>query len=166
MVKTSRTGLGAKAGHDLTIEVTRWGGRAVVDPADPATCALTVSVDVDSFEVREGAGGVKPLTDSDRADIKRTIFEKILDTRRHPTITFHSTSVRGSAEEFVVEGDLTIKGTGRPVTVRGGIAAGRVVGAATVVQSQWGIKPYSAFLGALRLKDDVVVEFDVALPNP
>ena len=28
--------LGAKAGHDLTIEVTRWHGRATVDPATPA----------------------------------------------------------------------------------------------------------------------------------
>lgn len=166
LVKTSRTGLGAKAGHDLTIEVTGWDGRAVVDPADPAKCGLTISVDADSLEVREGTGGVKPLTDSDRADIRRTIREKILDTGRHPTITFQSRSVGGSAEEFAVDGDLTIKGTSRPVTVRGGIADGRARGTAIVVQSQWGIRPYSAFLGALKLKDEVVVDFDVALLLP
>jgi hypothetical protein len=40
---------------------------------------------------------------------------------------------------------------------------GRVQGRATVVQTQWGIKPYSAFLGALKLADEVAVEVDAML---
>jgi polyisoprenoid-binding protein YceI len=166
LVKTSRTGLGAKAGHDLTIEVTRWDGRALVDPADPANSLLAVDVEVDSFEVREGTGGVKPLTDADRADITRTIREKILHTARHPTITFRSRKVLGTAESFAVEGVLTIMGARRPITMHGGVTDAGVRGTATIVQSQWGIKPYSAFLGALKLKDEVVVEFDVTLRPP
>jgi polyisoprenoid-binding protein YceI len=67
LVKTTRTGLGAKAGHDLTIVVTRWRGRATVDTSDPASSSVVVEVEVDSLEVREGTGGVKPLTDADRA---------------------------------------------------------------------------------------------------
>ena len=31
----------------------------------------------------------------------------------------------------------------------------------TVTQSTWGIKPYTAFLGALRLADEVRVESEV-----
>jgi polyisoprenoid-binding protein YceI len=166
LVKTSRTGLGPRAGHDLTIEVTRWRGRALVDPADPASSMLAVDVDVDSFEVRDGTGGVKPLTDSDRTDIKQTIREKILRTVRHPTITFRSRTVRGTAPSFAVEGVLTIMGATRPVTIQGGVTEGRLRGTATLVQSQWGIRPYSALLGALKLKDEVVVEFDVALHPP
>jgi len=72
LVHTTRTGLGAKAGHDLTIEVTRWHGRATVDPATPANSSVTVEVDADSFEVRTGTGGVKPLSDADRAEIHKT----------------------------------------------------------------------------------------------
>ncbi|WP_228054337.1 hypothetical protein [Streptomyces antimycoticus] len=30
LIKTSRTGLGRRAGHDLTIEATRWSGEATV----------------------------------------------------------------------------------------------------------------------------------------
>jgi polyisoprenoid-binding protein YceI len=67
LVHTTRTGLGAKAGHDLTIEVTRWHGHATVDTAAPANSSVTIQVDVDSFQVRQGTGGVKPLTDADRA---------------------------------------------------------------------------------------------------
>lgn len=30
-------------------------------------------------------------------------------------------------------------------------------------QTRWGVRPYSAFLGALKLADEVEVEFNVAL---
>ncbi|KAB8195568.1 YceI family protein [Nonomuraea phyllanthi] len=163
VVKTTRTGLGSKAGHDLTIEVTRWHGEATVDLADPAGSSVTVEADAGSLEVREGTGGVKPLTGSDRDQIKKIIREKVLHTDRHPSIGFRSTRVEGTAESFHIEGDLTIAGTTRPLVVQGYVAEGRVHGSATVVQSRWGIRPYSALLGALKLNDEVEVRFEVAL---
>jgi hypothetical protein len=51
----------------------------------------------------------------------------------------------------------------RPVTLQGRVADGRIVGGATVVQSRWGIRPYSAFFGALKLSDEVKIDFDIAL---
>jgi polyisoprenoid-binding protein YceI len=163
LVRTGRSGLGRKAGHDLTIEVTRWTGEAVIDTATPSGSTVTVEAEPASFEVREGTGGVVPLGDADRAEIKKVVREKILHTDRHPRITFRSTNVAGSPESFTIEGELTIMDRTRPVTVRGQISGDRVTGRATVVQSQWGIKPYSALLGALRLADQVEVEFDLAL---
>jgi polyisoprenoid-binding protein YceI len=162
LVHTTRTGLGAKAGHDLTIEVTRWHGRATVDPATPANSSVTVEVDADSFEVRKGTGGVKPLSDADRAEIHQTLTA-ILHTGQHPTITFQSRRVDGSAGSFTCDGELTIMGVTRPVMVQGHVTDGRVVGGASVVQSRWGIRPYSAFFGALKLSDEVKLDFDVAL---
>jgi polyisoprenoid-binding protein YceI len=162
LVHTTRAGLGAKAGHDLTIEVTRWHGRATVDTATPANSWVTIQVDADSFEVRQGTGGIKPLTDADRAEISKTL-KQVLHTAQHPAITFRSRRVDGSAGSFTLDGDLTIMGVTRPVTVQGGVTDGRVVGGATVVQSRWGIRPYSAFFGALRLSDEVKVDFDIAL---
>lgn len=163
LVKTGRTGLGSKAGHDLTIEVTRWHGSTTIDTGDPAACSVNVDADVDSFQVREGTGGIKPFTDADRAEIERVLREKILDTSSYPTITFRVTTVDGSPSSFTLDGELTVVGTTRSVTVRGSVADGRARGSASVVQSQWGIKPYSAFFGALQLADEVTVEFDVAL---
>lgn len=165
LVKTSRTGLGAKAGHDLTIEVTRWEGSATVDTANPANSSATVSVEADSFEVREGTGGVKPLTDADRAEIKKTLREKILRTAEHPNIGFTSSRVEGSAEEFTLGGDLTITGVTQPVSVRCHASDGRVTGAATITQTRWGIRPYSAFFGALKLRNEVEVTFEVTLAS-
>src|SRR5829696_2981294 len=109
LVNTTRTGLGAKAGHDLTIEVTRWHGHATVDTAVPANSSVTIQVDVGSFQVRQGTGGVKPLTDADRAEISKTL-KQVLHTAQHPTITFRSRRVDGSAGSFTLDGELTIMG--------------------------------------------------------
>src|SRR5215510_9166110 len=153
LIKTSRTGLGARAGHDLTIEVTRWQAEAAVDTADLARSSVSVEADADSFAVREGTGGVKPLTDGDRAEIKKTIREKILLTGQHPAITFQSTRVAGTPQSFSIDGDLTITGRTQPVTVHGQLTDDRVQGSAAIVQSRWGIRPYTAFFGALKLSD-------------
>ena len=163
LVKTSRTGLGARAGHDLTIEVTRWRGTVGIDAANPANCSVSLAADIDSFEVREGTGGIKPLTDADRADIKNTLCTKVLNAARHPSIVFESAQVSGTPESFRIDGDLTIMGVTQSATVTGGVRGDRVQGMAVVVQSRWGIKPYSAFLGALKLRDEVEIHFDAGL---
>lgn len=163
VIETGRSGAVAKAGHDLLIEVTRWHGQAMIDTADAAACAVSVTADAGSLEVRRGTGGVKPLTAGDRAEIERIVRERILKTARHPEITFRSARVTGTAESFRAEGPLTIMGVTREVVVTGSITGGRARGSAVVTQSRWGIRPYSAFLGALRVADDVTVRFDVAL---
>jgi len=161
LIKTSRTGLGARAGHDLTLEVTRWQAEVNVDSADAAGSSVSVEADAGSFEVRTGTGGVKPLSEADRAEIRKTIREKILQTARHQAITFRSTRVAGTPESFSIDGELTITGRTEPITVHGRLAGDRVEGSATIVQSRWGIRPYTAFLGALKLSDEVTVEFSI-----
>jgi polyisoprenoid-binding protein YceI len=160
---TTRSGLGARAGHDLTIDVTRWQAEVIVDTAHPSAAAVSVEVEADSLQVRAGTGGIKPLTDSDRAQIKATIEQKVLHTARHPLITFRSRRIEGTAESFTVDGDLTITGVTQPVTLHGRLADGRVQGSATIVQTRWGIRPYTGFFGALKLSDEVRVEFGADL---
>jgi polyisoprenoid-binding protein YceI len=164
LIKTSRTGLGARAGHDLTIEVTQWQAEVTVDSAAAAGSAVSVEVDAGSFQVRTGTGGVKPLTDADRASIGKTIGDEILHTGQHRAISFRSTQVAGTPESFRIDGDLTIMGRTQPVTVHGQVVGDRVQGTAAVVQSRWGIKPYTAFFGALKLADEVIVEFNIGWP--
>jgi polyisoprenoid-binding protein YceI len=162
LVTTGRTGMGRRAGHDLVIEATRWQGQVTVATARPEDSVVSVVVDVDSLEVREGLGGVKPLTEKDRADIRKTLRD-ILDSETHPQVTFNSTSVTRSVASVTVEGDLTIRGETQPVAIDAEITDDRVRGSATLAQTRWGIKPYSAFLGALKLADEVGIELDAAL---
>jgi len=164
LLKTSRSGMGRRAGHDLVIEVTRWSAEVTI-AGEPADITVSARVEVDSLKVRDGLGGVRPLTDKDRAEIRNRLRE-ILESKAHPEISFASTRVTGSAESATVEGDLTIRGRTAPATVSAELSDDRVRGSATVAQTRWGIRPYTAFLGALKVADDVVVEFDATLSRP
>lgn len=165
LLKTSRSGMGRRAGHDLVIEVTRWSAAVTFAGGRPEDATISVQVEVDSLEVRDGLGGVKPLTDKDRGEIRNRLRD-ILDSNSHPAISFASTGVTGAAESAAVQGDLTIRGRTSPVTVSAELVDDRVRGSATVTQTRWGIQPYTAFLGALKVADDVVVEFDATLSGP
>ena len=148
VLRTSRDGLAASAGHDLTIEVTRWSGE------------LTVGED-------SAPGGLKPLTDKDRRDIISNA-RKVLGVERFPEATFGSAAFKpGGSGGGTVSGTLTLHGQPGPVTLQvaeAGPDRYRVTG--QVVQSAFGIKPYSGFFGALRVSDAVDVEADVDLSQP
>ena len=154
LIRTYREGMAAKAGHDLVLEVTRW--EATIAGEDDLSIELRA--DARSLEVREGTGGVKPLTDRDRGEIRRTIDEKVL---RGQPISFRSTRVEPGAGSLVVEGELTIGATARPVTARLEVdAGGRLAGTIPLRQSEWGIRPYRGLMGALKVRDDVDVVID------
>ena len=87
-------GIGAKMGHDLVLEATRWDGTATVDTANPAASSVHVSVEVASLEVVRATGGLKPLTDHDKADIMQN-RDKTLQAAKYPQIVFESTAVVG-----------------------------------------------------------------------
>ena len=166
VLKTGRAGLAARAGHDLTIEVTRWSAQVEV-PGEEAggVTAATVSaeLDLDSLEVREGSGGAKPLSDRDRADIKKTM-SGILGGG---TASFSSSRIVRAGAGGGIEGTLTLNGKSEPVRLQvSEPAPDRYRGTGTVVQSTFGLKPYVGFFGALKLKDEVGVEVDVTLPSP
>ena len=164
ILRTSRAGLAALAGHDLTMEVTSWSARVEVpDEEAGGITAATVTADLDlgSLAVREGTGGAKPLTDRDRADIKKTI-SRILGDGQASFVS--SRIIRTGASGGAIEGTLTINGKSQPARLQvSEPAPGRYRGSGTVVQTAYGIKPYVGFFGALKLKDEVAVEFDVDL---
>jgi polyisoprenoid-binding protein YceI len=167
ILRTFRDGLAAQAGHDLTIEATRWSG--VLEVAEDLTPAgLDVHIDMGALAVRDGTGGVKPLTDRDRREIAVTA-RKVLGADRYPEAVFTAgtfTPAAGGGGE--ISGTFTLRGTARPLRLRvAETGPGRYHAEATVVQSDYGIKPYTAFLGALRVRDavDVIIDVDTSEPD-
>ncbi len=59
-----------------------------------------------------------------------------------------------------MEGELTLADATRPISLRRSWPAttGRSPPRAVVKQSDWGMKPYSALFGALKVLDEVEVE--------
>ncbi len=162
-VHTRKAGAAAKAGHNLLIEVNSW--KATIEaPADAASTSLRLSADSGSLEVIKGEGGIQALGDDEKASIKQSIADDIL---KGGTIEFHSTSVAPGADDgpLEIQGELDLLGTSRPLTFELNVDAdGRLTGTAAVKQTDFGIKPYSALFGTLKVVDEVVVEFDGKLP--
>ena len=102
------------------------------------------------------------LGDDDKRGIEQTINEEVL---KGTPISFKSTAVRPDGDDrFHVTGDLELVNginlIAFDITVSDD---GRVTGRATVSQTQWGMKPYSALFGTLKVTDDVGVEIDAKL---
>lgn len=161
-IHTYREGVAQKVGHDLIIEVAQW--QASVEVGEDGTpAAISLEADPRSLQILEGHRGVKPLTDSDRAEIRSNIDEKIL---RGQPISFRASGVELAGRRMVVSGELTMAGSTRPVTLELELDEhGAVRGTLPVTQSEWGIKPYRAFMGALKVRDTVEVVLDAKLPT-
>ncbi len=163
---TFRDGLAAQAGHDLTIEATRWSGVLMVTE-DRSPASLDVRIDMGALVVRDGTGGLKALTDRDRREIAVTA-RKVLASDRHPEAVFTAATFEPAAGGGgVVSGTLTLRGQARPLRIQvSETGPGRYHAEARVVQTDYGIKPYTGFLGALRVRDAVDIAVDVDLPEP
>jgi Fe-Mn family superoxide dismutase len=163
-VRTGRTGAAAKAGHDLLLHVTAWQATLEVGE-DPAQTSIVLDADATSLRVREGTGGMQALGDDDKASIQETIDDDVL---KRQGIEFRSTAVQTAADSsrISVQGELTLVGKARPIafdlTVGGD---GQLSGSAVVKQTDWGITPYSALFGALKVSDEVEVVIDASLPS-
>ena len=166
IVRTFRDGLAAQAGHDLIIEIPAWSGELVIAP-DGVPESLSVQVSLPSLIVRAGTGGLKPLTDRDRREIAATAL-KTLSAGQNPEATFTATQFEpDGAGGGQIAGTLTLAGRSQPVRLT--VAAtgpDRYRVTTSVVQSRHGIKPYSGFLGALKVRDAIDVEAEVDLSQP
>ena len=161
-VRTYREGIAQRVGHDLIIDVGQWEATDEVGD-DGSPSAVGLEVDTRSLAVREGMNGLKALTDKDRADIVKTIDEKIL---RGQPITFRSSAVEPAGGRLSVRGELTMVGTTRPASFELVLSPdGRVSATLPVTQSAWGITPYRGLMGALKVRDTIEVVLDVALPS-
>lgn len=162
LVKIEREGMAKKAGHDLTLEVESWSADVTVDADNPANSQMTVKADTRSLQVIEWSGGLKPMTEGDKKDIKKNIDEKVI---KDGNVTFKSKSVNPQGDRAIVSGDLTINGSTQPaqfdVSVDGGLARG----SATITQSHFGLKPFSGMMGMLKVKDTVGIEFEGKIPS-
>jgi polyisoprenoid-binding protein YceI len=113
-------------GHFETFE-----GHAHLTGDDPSRSTAQLTIQAASIQTRNR-----------RRD--QALRDKFLDAPNHPTITFTSTRVDRTDEiSFVVEGDLTIRGTTKPITIDVTLTAAEpdrltLEGTATINRRDWG----------------------------
>jgi YceI-like domain len=153
-LRTERAGAAAAAAHDLVIRVTSWEATLVGGDEQ----RMELSADPTSLRVVESTGGMKTLDDRDATSIHETIDQEVLEGR---DITFRSTSVEVEGSRVHAVGELTLAGETRPIAVDLTLGdAGELSGSVLLKQTDWGMKPYSALFGTLKVKDEVLVVFE------
>jgi polyisoprenoid-binding protein YceI len=77
----------------------------LVTAEEPTQSTVEATIDMDSIDTRQ---------EQRDAHIRSADF---FDVGNHTVMTFRSTAVRANGEDWVVEGDLTLKGITKPVTL-------------------------------------------------
>jgi polyisoprenoid-binding protein YceI len=169
VVRVLKKGLLSAAAHDHEFLVRTWHATATFDARQPQEARVEMVLVADSLVDRQPA-----LSPEDREKVNRqAVGPDVLDARRYPEIRFVSTGpiragaagARPDGVEGEIEGTLSVRGVERRVS--GPIRALRqgdgwhVQGSIRFKQSDFGIEPYSGFLGTIAVHDEVEVVYDV-----
>ncbi|HEY4359811.1 MAG TPA: YceI family protein [Bryobacteraceae bacterium] len=154
-VRVSKAGAFSAFGHDHDIAALLSGGTV-----DLSAHRVELRVDAKALRVQDRGSSEK-----DRADVQKTMLgPEVLDAERYPQIVFRSTSAESTgAGAWRVHGSLTLHGTSQPIDVEVLEKDGQYTGHAVLKQTDFGIKPVKVGGGAVRVKDEVRIEFDIRL---
>jgi hypothetical protein len=177
-VFVGKSGLFSALAHDHEIGVKSFSGRVVIPESGTSAGAsvgasagatggsLEMEVDAPSLVVLD-----KKPSEEDKKKIFNSMHNEVLESAKYQKITFKSASV-GDVKQtgndtysFVVNGDLTLHGVTKRIAVP--VAATitprqiRATGKYTLKQTDYGIKPYSAAGGTIKVKNEVVVNFSI-----
>ncbi|BDB42493.1 polyisoprenoid-binding protein [Mycobacterium kiyosense] len=160
LLHTGVAGRAARMGHRLTIAMTRWRAEVNWVGGEPDTAELVV--EVDSFEVLRGEGGVKSLSGPEKTMVRANAL-KSLSASRFPEIRFAADSIESTDSGYRLSGTLHICGKSRAHQVELHTEdlgdSWRMSAESVVRQTDYGVKPYSMFMGSLQVTDEVTVSF-------
>ena len=156
-VFTFREGLLSPVAHDLLLRLDRfeisfdetavearfWPGSLIVEGA------------VEQGRLKENVPSA-----AQRDEILDNVRSKILHTDAHPEAKLHAKPLR-QGEAYELSGTFELVGKSRPITLVVHPRDQRLQGELVLRPSDWGIKPFRALLGAIRLADRVRVHFDL-----
>jgi polyisoprenoid-binding protein YceI len=164
-IDATHTRLGFSARHAMVTTVRGqfkdFAGTAHIDTANPA--ASTVALTIQTASIDTG------VADRDGHLTSGDFF----DAEANPEITFVSTNVERDGDDWAVTGDLTIKGTSKPVTVVfestgsardpfGNLRVG-FEGSTTINRKDWGLTWNAALeTGGVLVSEKIKLEFDVS----
>lgn len=151
-VFTFKDGLLARAAHDLRLGLEDFS--VLLDGNE-----LRAEFDLRSLVV-EGAiesGTLVPYDAARRAEVAAALHDRVLKTTLHPTARFRGTAIAHDGG-FDVHGELELVGRTGQLSFAVRRDGDRYRAELELEPSRWGIAPYRALLGAIRVKDSVRLE--------
>ncbi len=165
-----RGGLLGVFGHNHVISTSGITGRIEL-AEDPASSVVELTIPVESFEVdvqsirlEEGNAFKKKVPEKDiRGTRNNMLGGKLLNSANFSNITIWSQSWSGELPDVRVKSDVTIIGRANylefPASVN--ITGDRIVvtGNFVLTHKQIGLKPFTAVLGGLRVRNELGIKF-------
>lgn len=162
----------AAAGHNHIVASRHL--RGTVDLREPLTASSfellipLALMTVDEPELRKGRGEEFPPNVSESArdgTRKNMLGTALLDADRFPGLSVTSVSVAGGPSDFTARVAVKVKDLTTsidvPVRIERSNDRLRATGAFAVKQTELGLEPFSALMGALKVQDELNVEFVV-----
>jgi polyisoprenoid-binding protein YceI len=165
-VFVGKAGLFSALGHDHEIGIKSFSGSIDVPQLGASSGSLELDIETKSFVVLD-----KEASEKDRTKIFTAMHNDVLESEKFQKITFRSVSVSDlkptgeGSYSLTLNGDLTLHGVTKrialPATVTITPEQLRAVGKYTLKQTDYGIKVYSAGAGTVKVKNEVVVNFNI-----
>jgi len=163
-VRAFAAGLLSGFGHNPVIAFRDFSGEVNFAPEDITKSSVGITIKAGSFEVQND------VSEKDRREIMRAMNDQVLEVSRFPDIAFESRQVSGmqigeSLYVLKIEGDLFLHGVTRRQSVSVNVVPTddklRAYGEFSIKQSDFKIKIVSVAGGALKVKDELKISFDV-----
>lgn len=155
-VYTFKQGLLSRIAHDLKVKAT-----AVQWAYEPSTQQWTLKVPSDGLRVecamQAGVEAASVLSASDKAQIEKNIRQEVLESNRFPVIEFTGREEPGG----IVSGVLRLHGVQKECRIPFRTQNGLAIAEWELDQRDFGIKPYTAMMGALKVAPAVKVVVQV-----
>jgi hypothetical protein len=159
-VFTFKDGLLAAAAHDLRLTLEDVEVDFGADGQDVRATFELPSLHVDGA-VQGGRLHPEAFDAVRRAEIERNMNRDVLRTPRHPTARFEGRAVPAADLGYTVSGHLHLAGRSAPLSFEVRPDGGRYRASFELRPSRWGIAPYKALMGAIRLQDRIRIEAEV-----
>ena len=157
-VLTFKDGLLSKIAHDLKIAVheidVQIEGAKIVATADASSLRVACAR-------KDGRDAPGTLSSSDKSKIESNIQKDVLHSRRHPEIRFESSEISQEGDRATIKGTLTLHGTSKPLSITATKSGDSWSAEFPIDQPQFGIKPFSAMMGTLKIQPVVRVHVEV-----
>jgi polyisoprenoid-binding protein YceI len=163
-VQAFATGLLSSFGHNPTIGIRDFSGEMECEPETYNNARVHVTVRTAAMEVLD------EMKSDDRRKLEQEMNGTVLEIDRFPEVAFDSKqiSIQKLGADLLraqVAGDLTFHGTTQALSFDARVTRMadmlRISGEFPLRQSEYGIKPFSAAGGTLKLKDEIKFSFEL-----
>ncbi len=165
-VQAFAEGLFSAFGHDPVLAIKDFTGEAQFVPGSFESASLKITIKAESIVLSN------EVKEKDRIEIEQTMREQVLEIAKYPEIVFVSSNIsvarlaEGRYRARII-GDVMLHGATQKnlwISSEAKVTGDslRAQGEFSLKQTDFGIKPFSAAGGTIKLKNELKFSFDIA----